>query len=240
MTASDPRPPAQGPRRTTALPSSSAPAGAQYQTRCAQPAPVRRRFARLGECVVEGRAQVAQVGGRARRARSSWSGPNQAARDCSAGRDEVVEVSVAHQLGLAAFGEPLGAVLADGLQHPEADPAVGLGDRQHRLVRPARPGPRSRGAGLAAHRLDRLDLRAAVEDRHPGPECLFGRRAQVVAPVHSPRRVWCRGSAVREPVVSRSKRSSRRSTICPRESTRSRGAASSIARGCRRAGGTGG
>ena len=162
-----------GPGRTTAPPRRARrPASSTTRVRWPAPAPLvpSRRSASAWSKAARRLPRSAVV----RASSSSWSGPNQAARDCSRQGEEVVEVSVADQLGLAALGEPLGAVLADGLEHPVAHPAADLVGHEHGLVDQAGHRVEDVDARLAAHGLDRVEVGAALEDRHPGPQGLLG------------------------------------------------------------------
>ena len=150
-------------------------------------------------------------------------------------RGEIVGVCGAGGVRLTPFGKPFGAVLADGLQHPE----------------PRGSGPRSWSAGTcrpgrAADRrypCRRQQVVGADGGALSPPSRRRGRR-QAARPasrssaasrsqLHSTtaRRVRCRGMAVRLPPVSSRKRSESRTAISAIGITRSRAAANSMASG---------
>ncbi|WP_345279033.1 hypothetical protein [Kitasatospora albolonga] len=102
------------------------------------------------------------------------------------GHPEVpVPVAPAQALLLAARPQPAGAVLAQGVQQPVAGAERALLPQQHRLGDQLAHQVEEFLGGQAlarAHVLDRLQVEAAGEDREPGPEQTFLRRAELMTP----------------------------------------------------------
>lgn len=106
-------------------------------------------------------------------------------------RAEELAVSTPRGVGLAGLGEPVGGVLADGLQEAVANDGGLVRHRvQQRLVRQSAQHAEDVAAGRTGHRpgcrrcrFGRLEAEVAREDREPTQHDAFGLGQQVVAPV---------------------------------------------------------
>ena len=137
---------------------------------------------------------------------------------------EELRMAVANVLRVRRFVEPLGAVLADRVQHSEAPalPAAEQALGEERLER-VQVGP--------ADRLRRLDREASSEDREAPEELLLRGDEELVAPLdRGAQRLLLAGASRALEVRSGSRCSSRRSSSSGSRSA-TRAAASSIASG---------
>ena len=156
-------------------------------------------------------------------------------RACAQQVTEVRRMRLADLVDLTGRRELLGAVRLHRLEHPVADrPLVGTRPRPA-TCRPETPVLRAPppAADLVRCRPARRppeSRRRRSSDSRRATACSS---AVSSSQLHSTtaRNVWCRGNAVRDPLVSKRKRSVRRSAICGGVRARRRAAASSIASG---------
>ncbi len=149
----------------------------------------------------------------------------------------VLAMPAAYGTVLAERVQPVGAVLADGVEHPVAGRDHRVGQHDGLCDEPGeQPGDPLRGQRAArAHLLDRLRAEPAGEDGQPRPQQAFEGRAEFVAPADGGAQGLVAGRAFAgggsEHVQGEGRRSPSRAWSWSRVRSARRAAASSRARG---------